>query len=61
MLADESCWFLAVDFDRESWKLDAVAAEVWTIGDSLNADVLMAESAGPRAIQVLEETRARSM
>ena len=25
MLLDETCWFLAVDFDRESWQLDASA------------------------------------
>jgi len=25
LLPDETCWFLAVDFDQESWKLDAVS------------------------------------
>lgn len=25
LLTDETCWFLAVDFDQESWKLDAVS------------------------------------
>ncbi len=25
MLADETCWFLAADFDKESWAADAVA------------------------------------
>jgi hypothetical protein len=25
LLADETCWFLAVDFDQESWELDAVS------------------------------------
>ena len=25
LLTDETCWFLAVDFDQHSWKLDAVA------------------------------------
>ncbi len=25
MLSDESCWFLAVDFDKENWKMDASA------------------------------------
>jgi len=25
MLQDETCWFLAVDFDREDWQADAVA------------------------------------
>lgn len=25
MLPDETCWFLAVDFDGESWSADAVA------------------------------------
>ena len=25
LLPDDTCWFLAVDFDRESWKLDASA------------------------------------
>jgi superfamily II DNA or RNA helicase len=25
LLPDETCWFLAVDFDEESWKLDAVS------------------------------------
>jgi superfamily II DNA or RNA helicase len=25
MLADETCWFLAVDFDKETWKEDSIA------------------------------------
>lgn len=25
MLKDETCWFLAVDFDKEHWKRDAAA------------------------------------
>jgi hypothetical protein len=25
LLPDDTCWFLAIDFDRESWKLDAVS------------------------------------
>lgn len=25
MLPDETCWFLAADFDKESWAADAVA------------------------------------
>jgi superfamily II DNA or RNA helicase len=25
MLVDESCWFLAVDFDKETWKEDSIA------------------------------------
>ena len=25
LLPDETCWLLAVDFDRESWKIDAVS------------------------------------
>jgi hypothetical protein len=25
LLPDDTCWFLAVDFDQESWKLDAVS------------------------------------
>ena len=25
LLQDDSCWFLAVDFDQEAWELDAVA------------------------------------
>ncbi|MEJ2731414.1 MAG: hypothetical protein P8185_23385 [Deltaproteobacteria bacterium] len=25
MLVDETCWFLAVDFDKETWKEDSIA------------------------------------
>jgi hypothetical protein len=25
MLPDETCWFLATDFDKKSWKRDVVA------------------------------------
>ena len=25
MLPDETCWFLAADFDKKSWKRDVVA------------------------------------
>jgi hypothetical protein len=25
MLTDETCWFLAVDFDKNSWQEDALA------------------------------------
>jgi len=25
LLADETCWLLAVDFDQESWEFDAVS------------------------------------
>ena len=33
MLADESCWFLAADFDKAGWKEDVAAVAERVVGD----------------------------